>query len=155
MFRNITTEEIKIVLKKRKIITSSKAMKKKKIYINSMKFNMTKSVHLKEIVARVIFLRFIYIVIYLTMSVIIENIKIKMMFNKKVEINYIFKRLINVVQLFIRQNINIIMINVIDEQAYFFNICERISINIENIIVSISVFIVKCSDHELLFKRFF
>ena len=45
--------------------------------------------------------------------------------------------------------------NVINERTYFFEIWETISINIENIIVLISVFIVKRLNHELSFKRFF
>ena len=54
-----------------------------------------------------------------------------------------------------RQNINIIIINVTDERVCFFNIYETISINIENVIVSSLVFIVKRSDHKLFLKRFF
>ena len=135
MFRNITNKKIKTMLKKRKIIALLKAMKKKKMHVNSIKFNLTKSVHLKKIVARVIFLRFMYVVIYLMMNVMIKNIKTKTMFDNEVKINCMFKRLIDAAQLFVRQNINIIMINVIDKRARFFNICEAISINIENIII--------------------
>ena len=90
-------------------------MKKKKVHVNSIKFSSTESMHLKEIVIRVAFLRFIYTVICLTINVIIENIKIKTMFNNKTEANCIFKQLIDVVQLFMHQNINIIIINVIDK----------------------------------------
>ena len=54
-----------------------------------------------------------------------------------------------------RQNINIIMINVIDKRARFFNVCETVFINIDNIIISMSVFVMKRSDHELLLKRFY
>ena len=54
-----------------------------------------------------------------------------------------------------RQNINIIMISVIDERARFFDVCEIVFISIDSIIISISVFVVKHSDHELLLKRFF
>ena len=54
-----------------------------------------------------------------------------------------------------RQNINIIMINVIDERARFFDICKTVSINIDDIMISISVFIVKRSNHELFLKRLF
>ena len=54
-----------------------------------------------------------------------------------------------------RQNINIIMINVIDERARFFDVCETVLINIDSITISISVFIIKRSDHELLLKRLF
>ena len=155
MFRSIINEEIKTISKKRKIIALLKVMKKKKMHINSMKLNSTKVMHLKEIVARVVFLRFIYIIAYSTISVMIENVKIKIMFNNKIKVNCIFKRLIDIVQLFVRQNINIIIISVIDERAHFFNVCETISINIKNIIISIFVFIVKYLNHELFLKRFF
>ena len=47
------------------------------------------------------------------------------------------------------------MINVIDERARFFNVCEAVFINIDSITISISVFVVKLSDYELLLKRFF
>ena len=98
------------------------------MHIDSMKFNLTKSVHLKEIVIRVAFLRFIYVVVCSIVSVIIKNIKIKTMFDSKAEINYIFKRLTDSAQLSVRQSINIIIINVINERVRFFNICETVFI---------------------------
>ena len=54
-----------------------------------------------------------------------------------------------------RQNINIIIINVINERARFFNVYETVFISIDNITISISVFVVKHSDHELFLKRLF
>ena len=54
-----------------------------------------------------------------------------------------------------RQNINIIMINVIDERARFLNICKTVFISINNITISISIFTVKCLDYELFLKRSF
>ena len=54
-----------------------------------------------------------------------------------------------------RQNINIIIINVIDKRARCFDVCETVLINIDSITISISVFVVKCSDHELLLKKLF
>ena len=47
------------------------------------------------------------------------------------------------------------MINIIDERARFFNVCKTVFVNINNITISISVFVVKCSNHELLLKRLF
>ena len=85
----------------------------------------------------------------------IEKLKIKTIFDTEVEINCMFKRLINIVQLSMCQNINIIMINVIDERARFFDVCETVFISIDNIMISISVFVVKLLDHELLLKRSF
>ena len=43
----------------------------------------------------------------------------------------------------------------IDERARFFNVYETILINIDSITISISVFVVKRSDHELFLKRLF
>ena len=53
------------------------------------------------------------------------------------------------------RNINIIIINVINERACFFDVCETVFINIDNITISISVFVVKRSNHELFLKRSF
>ena len=155
MFRNIIDKEIKTILKEKKIIAQSKNIKEKKVHVDSMRLNSTKSVYLKEIVTRVIFLRFIYIVVCSIVSVIIENIKIKTMFDSETEVNYIFKRLIDAAQLPMHHNINIIMINIINERARFFNVCEIILISINNITILISIFFVKHSDHKFLLKSFF
>ena len=120
-----------------------------------MRFNSTKSMHLEKIVIRVAFLRFMYVVVYSIVSVMIENIKIKAMFNSDAEVNCMFKRLTDAVQLSVCQNINIIMINITDERAHSFYVCETVLISIDNIIISVSVFVVKRSDHELLLKRLF
>ena len=77
------------------------------------------------------------------------------MFDNGAEINCIFKRLTDAAQLSIRQNINIIMINIINERTRFFDVCETVLINIDSIIISILVFVVKRSDYEFLLKRFF
>ena len=123
------------------------------MHVDSMRFNSTKSVHLKKIVIRVAFLRLMYAVVCSIVNVMIENIKIKTMFDSEAEINCIFKRLADVVQLFVHQSINMIIINVIDERARFFSMCETVLINIENITISILVFVMKRSDHGLLFKK--
>ena len=120
-----------------------------------MRFNLTKSVHLKEIVTRVIFLRLMYVVVCSIVNVMIKDIKMKIMFNSKAEVNCMFKRLVNAAQLSVRQSINIIIINVIDERVRFFNVYETVFININSIMMLISVFVVKRSDHELLLKRLF
>ena len=114
MFRSIIDEKVETILKKRSIIAQLKDIKK--MHVDSMRLNSTESVHLKKIVIRVAFLRLMYVVVYSIVSIMIENIKIKAMFNNEAEINCMFKRLINAVQLFVRQNINIIIINIIDER---------------------------------------
>ena len=155
MFRNITDEEIKAISKERRIIAQSKDIKEKKVHVDSMRFSSTKSMHLKKIVTRVAFLRLMYAVVCSIVSVMIENIKIKAMFNNETEINCMFRRLTDAVQLSVRQNINIIMINVINERARFFDVCETVFIDIDSITISIFVFVVKRSDYEFLLKRLF
>ena len=155
MFRSIIDEEIKVVLKKRKIVAQSRVIKKKKVYVDFMKFNSTKLMHLKKIVTRVVFLRFMYAIIYSTINVMIEEIKIKTIFDNNAEINCMLKKLTNAARLSVYQNISITMINATDEKARFFNICEHIFINIESIIVLISIFVVKRSDYEFLLERLF
>ena len=125
------------------------------MHVDSMRLNSTKSMHLKEIVIRVVFLHLMYVVVCSIVNVMIENIKIKTMFNNEAEINCMFKQLTDVAQLSVCQNINIIIINVTDERARFFDMCEIVSISINSIMISISVFVVKRSDHELLLKRLF
>ena len=89
------------------------------------------------------------------MNVSIDDIKIKTLFNNDVEINCISKKLIDATQFFIHQRINIIMINLIDERVRFFDVCELIFINIENIIISTFIFVIKRSNHDFLLDRFF
>ena len=72
----------------------------------------------------------------------IENIKIKTMFDNEAEVNCIFKRSTDAAQLSVRQNINIIRINIINERARFFDVCETVLINIGSITRSISVFVI-------------
>ena len=153
MFRSIIDEEIKAISKKKRIIAQPKDIKEKEVHVDSMELSSTKSVHLEEIVTRVAFLRSMYAVACPTVSVMIENIKIKAMFDSGAEVNCMFKRLTDVAQLSVRQNINIIMINVINERARFFDVCETVSISIDSITIPVSVFVVKRSDHELLLKR--
>ena len=144
-----------MISKERKIIAQSKDIKEKKVHVNLMKLSSTKSVHLKKIVTRVAFLCFMYIVVCSIVSVIIENIKIKAIFDSEAKVNCMFKRLVDAAQLSVRQNISIIIIDIIDERARFFDVCEAVLISIDSITISISVFVMKRSDHELLLKRSF
>ena len=90
MFRSIIDEKIKMISKK-KITTQSKDIEKKKVHVDSMRFSTSKSMHLKKIVIRVAFLRFMYVVVCSIVNVMIENIKIKAMFNNETESNCMFK----------------------------------------------------------------
>ena len=80
------------------------------MHIDSMRFSSTKSMHLRKIVTRVAFLRFMYVVACSIVSVMIKDIKIKAMFDNRAGVNCMFKRLINAAQLSVRQSINIVMI---------------------------------------------
>ena len=132
-----------------------KTVKEKKMHVELIKFNFIESIHLKEIVARIAFFRSMYVVVCLMMNVSIDDVKIKTLFDNDVEINCMSKRLIDATQLFIRQKINIVMMNFIDERARFFNVCESIFVNIENIIISIFIFVIECSNHDFLLDRLF
>ena len=61
------------------------------MHVDSMKLSSTKSVYLKKIVTRVAFLRFMYVIVCLIVNVMIENIKIKAMFDNETKINCMFK----------------------------------------------------------------
>ena len=155
MFRDIIDEKMKMIFKKRKTIAQMKIVKEKKMYVKLIKFNFIESIHSKEIIARIVFLYSMYVVVCSTMNMSIDDVKIKTLFNNNVEINCILKKLIDATQLFIRQKINIIMMNFINEHIRFFNVCELIFINIENIIISTFIFVIERSDHDFLFNRFF
>ena len=47
------------------------------------------------------------------------------------------------------------MISFTDERARFFDVCKSMLINIKNIIISISIFVIERSNHELFLNRFF
>ena len=155
MFRDIIDEKVKAMFKKRKATAQMKIVKKKEMHVESVKLNFTESIHLKEIVARVTFFRSMYVVVCLTMNVLIDDVKIKTLFDNDVEINCMSKKLIDATQLFIRQEINIVMMNFIDERVRFFDVCESIFVNIENIIIFVFIFVIERSDHDLFFDRFF
>ena len=155
MFRDIIDEEMKTMFKKRKAIAQMKIVKEKKMHVKSIKLNFIKLMHLKEIVVQIVFFRSMYAVVYFTMNMSIDDVKIKTLFNNNVEINCISKRLTDATQLLIRQKINIVIMNFIDEHIHFFNICKSIFVNIENIIISTFIFVIERLNHDFLFNRFF
>ena len=155
MFRDIIDEKMKIMFKKRKTTVQTKIVKKKKMHVKSIKFNFIEFIHLKKIVVRIVFFCLMYVVVCSIINVFIDNVKIKTLFDNNVEINCMSKRLINATQLFIRQKINIVMMNFINERARFFDICESIFVSIENIIISTFIFVIKRSDYDFFFDHFF
>ena len=96
-----------------------------------------------------------YAVVCLTMNVSIDDVKIKALFDNDVEINCMSKKLTDATQLFIRQEINIVMMNFIDEHVHFFDVCESISVSIESIIISTLIFVIERLNHDFLLDRFF
>ena len=102
MFRDIIDEKMKIMFKKRKTIAQMKIVKEKEMHVESIKLNSIESVHLRKIIVQIIFLCLIYVVVYLTMNVFINDVKIKILFDNDVEINCMSKKLIDITQLFIR-----------------------------------------------------
>ena len=155
MFRDIIDEEMKMMFKKRKAAAQMKIVKEKKMHIESIKFNFIESIHLKEIVVRIVSFCSMYAVVCSTMNVSIDDVKIKTLFDNNVEINCMSKKLIDATQLFIRQKINIIMINFINERARFFNVCESIFVSIESIIIFAFIFVIERSNYDFLLDRFF
>ena len=155
MFRDIIDEEIKTMFKKRKVIAQMKIVKEKEMHVESMKLNSIELIYLKKIIARVISFRSMYVIACLMMNVLINNVKIKMLFDNHVKMNCMSKRLINAAQLLIRQKINIVMINFINERARFFNVYESIFVNIKSIIISTFIFVIERSDHDFFLDRLF
>ena len=155
MFRDIIDEKVKTVFKKRKVIAQKKIMKEKKMHVELIKFSFIKLIYLKKIVVRIVFFRSIYAVVCSTMNISIKNVKIKTLFDSDAEINCMSKKLTNLTQLFIRQEINIVMMNFINERVRFFDVCKSIFINIESIIISILIFVIERSNHDFLFNCFF
>ena len=132
-----------------------KIVKEKKMHIESIELNSIELIYLKKIIIKVVFFCSMYTVACLIMNMFINNVKIKTLFNNNVKINCMSKRLIDATQFSIRQEINIIMMNFINERACFFDVCESIFINIENIIISIFIFVIKRSNHDFLLDRLF
>ena len=143
------------MLKNKKATAQMKTVKEKEMHVESVGFNSIESIHLKKIVARVVSFRPMYVVVCSTMSVSIDDVKIKVLFDSDVEVNCMSKRLTDATQLPIRQKISIVMINFIDERARFFGVCESIFVNIENIIISTFIFVIERSDHDLFLDRLF
>ena len=47
------------------------------------------------------------------------------------------------------------MMSFTDEHARFFDVCESIFVNIENIIIPAPIFVIERSDHDFLLDRLF
>ena len=96
-----------------------------------------------------------HVVACLTMNVLINDVKIKILFDNDIKINCMSKKLIDAMQFFIRQKISIVIINFINKRARFFDICESIFVNNKNIIISTLIFVIERSNYNFLLNFFF
>jgi len=85
----------------------------------------------------------------------LEDVKIKTIFDSNAKINCINKSLANRVDLTIRQDISILLIEVRKARACFEDIIEDAKVSIEKIIIYILIFVVFRFNHEILLKRSF
>ena len=65
------------------------------------------------------------------------------------------EKLTDAMQFFIRQKINIVMMNFMNKRTRFFIVYELIFVKIKNIIISISIFVIKRLNHDFFLNRFF
>ena len=72
------------------------------MHVELIKFNIIELIHLRKIIIQIAFFRSMYVVIYLTMNMSINDVKIKTLFNNNIKINCMSKRLTNATQFFIR-----------------------------------------------------
>ena len=94
-FKIINDVKFKILIKNKKIISRVKIKKTKKIYINSFAFFTNESIYINELITWVTFFHNIYIIIYLIIYIDVENYYVKIIFDNKIKINYIFKKFVN------------------------------------------------------------
>ena len=83
------------------------------------------------------------------------NVKIKIMFDNKVEINCISKSLVDKIDLIIRKRVSISLVNIIEACARFEEVVENAKVSIERIIIRTHVFVVFRSNYKILLNRLF
>ena len=77
------------------------------------------------------------------------------MFNNNVKINYISKDFANKIDLIIRQNVFILLIEIIKARICFEEIIKDIEISIRKVIIYIYIFVVFRLNYEILLNRSF
>ncbi len=77
------------------------------------------------------------------------------MFNNNVKINYISKDFANKIDLIIRQNVFILLIEIIKARICFEEIIKDIEISIRKVIIYIFIFVVFRLNYEILLNRSF
>ena len=83
------------MIKNKKVVSRTKIKKIKKIYINLFTFFINESMYINELIIRVTFFRNIYAIICFIVYIDIKNYRVKTIFDNEIEINYIFKKLVN------------------------------------------------------------
>ncbi len=82
----------------------------------------------------------------------LENIKVKAIFDSSAKINYISKNLTNRANLIIRQKISILLIEITRVCICFKEIIEDAKIFVENIVLYIFIFVVSRFNYKILLK---
>ena len=78
-----------------------KIVKEKKMHVESIKLNFIESIYFEKIIVQIVFFRSMYVVVYFIINMLIDDVKIKTLFNNNVEINCMSKKLIDEIQFFI------------------------------------------------------
>jgi len=85
----------------------------------------------------------------------LKDVKIKIIFDNNAKISCINKSFANNINLVIRQDIFILLIEVTRARARFEEIVKNTKISIEKIIIYIFIFVVSRLNYEILLKQFF
>ena len=94
-FKIINDTKFETLIKNKKIISRIKIKKTKKIYINLFTLFTNESIYINKLIIRITFFRNIYAIVYFIIYIDIENYRVKTIFDNKIKINYIFKKLVN------------------------------------------------------------
>ena len=85
----------------------------------------------------------------------LRNIKIKIIFNNNTKINYISKNFANKINLVIRKNVFILLVEITRARVCFEEIIKDAKILIEKIIIYIFIFVIFRLNYKILLNRFF
>ena len=83
------------MIENKKIVSRIKIKKTKKIYINSFAFFINELIYINKLIIQITSLRNIYVIACFIVYIDVEKYRIKAIFDNKIKINYIFKRLAN------------------------------------------------------------
>ncbi len=154
-FCSIFNKEFNKIITNRKLQVIIKKKKKTIINIDSINIKFIEIVYLDNIVAKVNLLQTFYFVVFFIVWIKIKNIKIKIIFDNKIEINCISKSLAKKIDLIICQKVSISLIEVIEARVYFEEIIKNAKISIDDIVIYISIFVIICFDYKILLRQSF